>query len=217
LVKSSVPSVQLVLVMVPAVESMVVVPAALQFQVGDVAKFADHCVASTLTEGGRALPPLNSQAFAALPSQSSVPAPHGAHAPLEHVWLDAHATVVHELPQLASVAMSFSQPLPIEPSQFRLPVGQFTHAPLVHVCVLAVHATAEPHTPLELHVCTALPEHCVEVGTQTPVHAPFTQAEETHGVLLPQAPLDEQVSTLFPLHCVAFGVQTPTQLPLTHA
>jgi hypothetical protein len=158
-VKSSVPRAQLVLVIVPAVESMVVVPAALQFQVGDVAKFADHCVASTLTEGGRALPPLYSQEFVALASQSSVPAPHGAHAPLAHVWLVVQATVVHVVPQLASVAMSFSQPLPIEPSQFRLSTGQFTHAPLVHVCVLAVHAAADPHVPLDEHVWTALPEH----------------------------------------------------------
>jgi hypothetical protein len=42
-----------VLVTVPADESMVVVPAALQFHDGDVAKFADHWVASTLTDGGR--------------------------------------------------------------------------------------------------------------------------------------------------------------------
>lgn len=47
------PSVQLVLETVPAVESMVVVPEALQFHAGDVAKFAVHCVASTLTDGGR--------------------------------------------------------------------------------------------------------------------------------------------------------------------
>jgi len=62
-----------------------------------------------------------------------------------------------------------------------------------------------------------LPEHWVDPGTHTPVHAPFTQADETHGVLLPQAPPDEQVSTLFPVHRVAFGAHTPTQLPPTHA
>jgi hypothetical protein len=49
------------------------------------------------------------------------------------------------------------------------------------------------------------------------VHAPFTQADETHGVLLPHAPLDEHVSTLLPVHRVAFGVHTPVQLPPTHA
>jgi hypothetical protein len=51
-VKSRVPSEQLVLVIVPAFESTVVVPAALQFQVGDVLKFAFHWVASTSTDGG---------------------------------------------------------------------------------------------------------------------------------------------------------------------
>jgi hypothetical protein len=54
-------------------------------------------------------------------------------------------------------------------------------------------------------------------GTQTPVHAPPTQADETHAVLLPQAPPDEHVSTLLFTHRVAFGVHTPVQLPPTHA
>jgi hypothetical protein len=48
-----VPSEQLVLVTVPADESIVVVPAALQFHDGDVAKLAVHCAGSTLTAGGR--------------------------------------------------------------------------------------------------------------------------------------------------------------------
>lgn len=147
------------LVMVPALELIVVVPAALQFQVGEVAKFATHCVASTLTEGGSTVPPLNSQAFPALPSQSSVPPPHGAHEPLEQVWLVVQATVEHEVPQLESVAVSFSQPLPMVPSQLSLPAGQFTHAPFVQVCVFAAHATVEPQVPLDEHVCTPLPEH----------------------------------------------------------
>lgn len=95
--------------------------------------------------------------------------------------------------------MSFSQPFAIDPSQFHFPVGQFTQAPLVQVWVLAAHATAEPQTPLELQVCTALPEHCVDAGSHTPAHAPFTHADATHAVLLPQVPFAEQVSTLFPL------------------
>jgi hypothetical protein len=196
---------------------MVVVPAALQFQVGDVAKFAVHCVTSTLTDGGSTEPPLNSHALPTLPSQSSVPAPHGAHEPLEQVWLVVHATVEQDVPQLESVAVSFSQPLPMVPSQLSLPAGQFTHAPPVHVCVFAVHATVEPQVPLEEHVCTPLPEHWCVPGTQTPVHAPLTHADETHAVLLPQAPLDEHVSTLFPLQWVAPGAQTPVQTPPTHA
>jgi hypothetical protein len=54
LVKSGAPSVQLVLVIVPALESIVVVPAALQFQTGDVLKLAAHCEGFTLTAGGSA-------------------------------------------------------------------------------------------------------------------------------------------------------------------
>jgi hypothetical protein len=52
LVKSRVPRVQLVLEMVPALESIVVVPAALQFHVGDDLKLASHGVGSTSTAGG---------------------------------------------------------------------------------------------------------------------------------------------------------------------
>jgi len=36
-----------------------------------------------------------------------------------------------------------------------------------------------------LHVCTPLPEHCVDPGTQTPVHAPPTQAEATQPTAVP--------------------------------
>lgn len=107
---SSVPSVQLVLVTVPAVESMVVVPAALQFHVGDVAKFAAHGVASTLTDGGSEFK-VRSQPFCAFPSQSSVPAPHDPHDPPEQVWLVVHVAVVHVVPQLESRLRDFSQPL----------------------------------------------------------------------------------------------------------
>jgi hypothetical protein len=46
------PSAQLVVVMLPALESMVVVPDALQFQLGDVLKLVFHWLASTLTDGG---------------------------------------------------------------------------------------------------------------------------------------------------------------------
>jgi hypothetical protein len=54
LVKSSVPRVQLVLVIEPAVESIVVVPEAVQLQLGEVLKLVFHCVASTFTDGGTA-------------------------------------------------------------------------------------------------------------------------------------------------------------------
>ena len=75
---SRVQRLQLVLVTVPAVVSMVVVPAALQFQVGELKKFADHWLASTFTEGGRVwlvqqVLPTCSQPLAVLPSQLEKP------------------------------------------------------------------------------------------------------------------------------------------------
>jgi len=114
-VKSSVPSAQLVLVMVPALESIVVVPAALQFQVGEFKKFADHCVASTLTEGGSVwfvqhVAPECSQPLPALPSQSLVPPPQPVQEPPEHVWLVVQTAVVHVVPQLESRLTAFSHP-----------------------------------------------------------------------------------------------------------
>jgi hypothetical protein len=62
-----------------------------------------------------------------------------------------------------------------------------------------------------------LPEHRVEPGVHTPVHAPPTHADDTQALGLTQVPLVEQVSTLFPEHRVEFGAHTPVQLPLTHA
>lgn len=73
-----------------------------------------------------------------------------------------------------------SQPFVGDPSQFLVPEAQLAHAPAVQVCVCAVHADALPHVPLALHVCTALPEHCVEPGVHTPVHAPETHADAVH-------------------------------------
>jgi hypothetical protein len=80
-----VPSVQLVLVTAPVVELIVVVPAALQVQIGAVAKLEAHVVESTFTEGGRAPPPEYSQALDELPSQSRLPAGHVEHDPLEQL------------------------------------------------------------------------------------------------------------------------------------
>ena len=54
-VKSSVPRLQLVLVMVPALESIVVVPAASQFHAGEVLKFSAQVLEVTLTDGGSAI------------------------------------------------------------------------------------------------------------------------------------------------------------------
>jgi hypothetical protein len=60
------------------------------------------------------------------------------------------------------------------------------------------HATAVPHVPLGVHVCTPVPEHCVEPGTHDPVQAPPTHAEAVHATPVPHAPLWLHVWTLLP-------------------
>lgn len=212
----TVPSAQLVLVTVPALESTVVVPEALQFQIGALAKLPVHWVASTFTEGGRSRP-VDSQPFATLPSQSSEPLLHAAHAPAVQVCDVEQEDVEHVVPQLVSRLTCFSQPFSAEPSHSSVPAGQATHAPLLQVCVLGVQATAVLHCPLAEHVWTPLPEHCFVPGTHTPVHAPVTHADETHGESDPQAPLAEHVSMALFEHCTALGAHTPAQAPLTQA
>lgn len=68
-------------------------------------------------------------------------------------------------------------------------------------------------------MATPLPfvEHCVENGSQTPVHVPFTQAEVTHADEAPHAPFVSQICTLLPEHRAASGVHTPTHEPPTQA
>ena len=41
---------------------------------------------------------------------------------------------------------------------------------------LWLQMTAEPQAPVSTHVWTPLPEHCVEFGAHTPVHAPIAHA-----------------------------------------
>jgi len=161
--------------------------------------------------------PVVSQPLAAFPSQSSVPPPQAAQAPAVQVWAVVQTAVVQVVPQDAFVSMGFSQPFAADPSQLRTVAPQATQAPLVQVCVSAAQATAEPHWPLPLHVCTPLPEHCVVPGVHTPVQAPETHAEETHAVPVPHWPAAVQVSRSLPEHLPAPGAQTPVQLPLTQA
>ena len=216
LVTSIVPRAQLVLVAVPALESIVVVPAAVQFQVGAVGKLAVHCVASTLTDGGSGEPAC-SQPFWALPSQSSVPGPQVAQAPPVQVWLIVQAAVVQLVPQVVSRLIDFSQPFEIVPSHSLVPAPHVTHAPPVQVSVCAAQATVALQVPLALQVWTPLPEHCFAPGTHTPVQAPLTHAEATHVVAVPQAPLFEQVCTPLLEHEVAPGAHTPVHAPPTQA
>jgi hypothetical protein len=95
------------------------------------------------------------------------------------------------------------------------------HAPLAQVAsALAtdvVQATALPHSPVESHVSTPLPAHCVAPGVHTPVQAPPTHAWLTQGAAVPHEPVEVHVSTALLLgsHCVVPGAQTSLIAPHT--
>ncbi len=79
-------------------------------------------------------------------------------------------------------------------------------------------ATAAPQAPPEEHVCSPLPEHCVDPGVQEPVHTPPAQTELSQATGEPSVPVELQVSTPLPEeHCVDPGVQLPVQAPPTQA
>jgi hypothetical protein len=57
-----------------------------------------------------------------------------------------------------------------------------------------VQATAVPHAPAAVQVCTPLPEHCVAPGAHTPVHVPLTHVWLVHAVPTVHVPVALQVS-----------------------
>ena len=67
---------------------------------------------------------------------------------------------------------------------------------------MLLHATAEPHVPLAVHVSTPLPEHVVCPGAHTPVHAPLMHVWLVHAVAVPQAPATVHPCTPLPEHVV---------------
>jgi hypothetical protein len=144
LVKSRVPSVQLVLVIVPAVESMVVVPAALQVQVGDVLKLVAHCDGFTLTAGGSA----TSVQLTQVPFWQPPP--------------EVHANAAPQPPQLFMSLCSLTH-APLHPLNPLLHV--YVQAPVAHAGVALAtpveHADAELHVPFAWQVSTPVPEHVV--------------------------------------------------------
>jgi hypothetical protein len=84
-----------------------------------------------------------------------------------------------------------------------------------------VHVTELPHPPVEVHVCTPLPdgEHRVAPGLQVPWQEPPTHAWLLQAAEAPQLPVESHVSTPLPVgaHRVVPGVQLPVHAPLTHA
>jgi hypothetical protein len=70
-----------------------------------------------------------------------------------------------------------------------------------------VHATALPQAPFALHVCTPLPEHCVNPCGHTPVHPPATHVWLPQAIAAPHWPDVPHICTPLPEHCVVPGVQ----------
>jgi len=129
---------------------------------------------------------------------------------------------VHEatgqlVPQLESVVVIASQAFVGELSQSRVPAPQATQFPPEQYWVFVVQGVSEPQVPFDEQVCVELPEHCLLVGTQVPVHVEFTHADATHGLSLPHTPDAEQVWMLLPEHCFELGMHEPTHAPLTQA
>ncbi len=88
------------------------------------------------------------------------------------------------------------------------------------------HGTGLPYWPLELHVSTPLPVHCVDPGTHDPAHPPLLhtlpplQTYVQTDPVLPHVPIELHVcgcSGFEGLHWVAPGEHTPEQAPDTQA
>jgi hypothetical protein len=77
------------------------------------------------------------------------------------------------------------------------------------------HGVALPHAPIELHVCTPLPEHCVELGRHTPTQPPAMHAWLPQSAAAPHWPVAKHVCTPLPAHTVAPAAHAkpPSALP----
>jgi hypothetical protein len=198
-VTSSVPSAQLVLTTVPAAESIVVVPAAVQLQFGEVAKFADHCVVSTFTEGGPphaqtfGTPPPPHVSLAAqfdapqsiVPPQPSESTPHLPAHPVATVSGSQHEPALQTWPGAQFVLQSRLPPQPFETCAPQAPEGQdvigVQHAPALHTWLLG-QLVEQSRTPPQLFgtELLQLPAGHTERGVQ--VQTSFTHGPEEQSV-----------------------------------
>lgn len=137
--------------------------------------------------------------------------------PLQDCPTPHETTLAQVVPQVASAFRAVSHPFGAAPSQFIVPATHGAQAPPLQVCVFAAHGEAAPHCPPDEHVWTPFPEHCFVPGTQTPVQAPPTHADDTHCVGAPHWPLASQVMIPLVEHPVESGVQTPMHAPFAHA
>src|SRR5882672_9295980 len=71
------------------------------------------------------------------------------------------------------------------------------------------HGVPSWNFPSVPQLCGVLPLHCVELGTQDPVHAPPLHTNGHAGPLLVHCPLFPQVCGWVLEHCFAPGEQVP--------
>jgi hypothetical protein len=202
--------VQEVLFTVPAEESTVVVPEAVQFQLGALPKSL-HCVVSTLlaaTSGGH----VSATSHAPLIARQTPPG-------LPAVWPQApalHVSVVHALlslqlvtfpqvvPQLVTESVAVSQPSAAVELQSSVFAPQLVHTPLVQVWLAPQTVWPQPQSMREF-VFSQTPgvasQSCVPVAQA--VHAP-----DVHVCTAEQATPFAQVVPQFALVLTVFS-QTP--------
>jgi hypothetical protein len=203
---------------VPAAESIVVVPDALQFQVGEVLKLLAHCVASTLTEGGTVTWVQQTPAWhiAPLPQTYAGPQPPHAlglvcslsheplhwenpalhvnvHALLTHAGCALATVVVHEFAHAPQLPRSFVVSTQLLPQRVGMPAGQLdTHIDPEHSGVPPLHAW--PHIPQWLAsfvVLTQAPAHKENPPLHVKLQTLATQAGRAFAMLVVQALLHE--------------------------
>lgn len=75
------------------------------------------------------------------------------------------------------------------------------------------HGVPFCQVPVMLHVCGVKFEHCLVVGTHTPVQAVPMQTKG-HDIVSWKVPVPSHVCSVLPRHVVAPGVQVPVQLPV---
>jgi hypothetical protein len=157
--------------------------------------------------------PLALQVCTMPPLQRVAPVLHCTHAPPEQTGTPP-VQAVGEPHWPNAVQLSTLPPGPASPVHWVAPGVQTPeHAPPVHTYV---QLAAVPHWPLDVHVCTPLPEHCVVPGEQAPPHTPALQTLGQGEPVSCQVPVASQVWGCWPLHCSAPGAHEPVQAPALH-
>ena len=152
--------------------------------------------------------PVDVHVWTPSPEHCVAPGLHATHAPeRQELALPEHATGEPHWPAAVHVWTP-----PFGPEAHWVAPGLQTpvHAPPLQTYVQLEGA---PHCPLEPHVSTPLPTHCLLAGVHEPTQVPPLHTL-AHGLpVFTQDPAELQVWGCCPLHCIAPGVQLPEHEP----